>query len=139
MANRLTRGPLAEGTQLHLVLQRLNAWRATRARGERIPEELWSAATELARVHGLSATATALKLSYYHLQDRFLSVRSGGTGESVQAAFVELPAAPTAPRVCEPGSLELVRACGARLTLRLPHAQPRDFLPLVELFLRQHS
>lgn len=47
------------------LAERFRAWRATRQRGERIPEELWRGAVEYARCHGLSATAALLKLSYY--------------------------------------------------------------------------
>jgi hypothetical protein len=137
MATSATLATRPDFTVFTPLRQRLRTWRATRVRGERIPEELWNAAAALARVHGLSATATALKLSYYHLQDRLLSARSGGRGGAVQATFVELPAAATARPPCEAGTVELVRTSGARLTLRLPHAQPRDFLPLVELLLRE--
>ena len=119
------------------LLRRLRAWRARRVRGERIPEELWDAAAALARVHGLSATATALKLSYYPLQERLLRARSGATGGSVPATFVELSADSTARPSCEASTLELVRTSGVKLTLRLPPTPPRDFLPLVELFLRE--
>ncbi|MGH7219539.1 MAG: hypothetical protein ACREI1_04325 [Nitrospiraceae bacterium] len=118
--------------QLHAVAQRLTAWRARRKPGRRIPEELWNAATELARVHGLSPTATALKLSYYDLQRR---LRPGGarSQDRPPPKFVELP--PRGP-VTDPGTLELLRPSGARLTIRLPHANPRQLLPLVQAFLR---
>ncbi len=56
--------------QLQILAQRLKAWRATRTPGKRIPEDFWKAAADLARVHGLSRTAAALKLSYYDLQRR---------------------------------------------------------------------
>jgi hypothetical protein len=39
----------------------------------------------------------------------------------------------------ERGTLELVEASGARLTLRFPDAGPGDFLPLVQLFLRRRA
>jgi len=47
------------------LAKRLKAWRAEGSRGKRIPEELWKAAAELARVQGLNRTATELKLNYY--------------------------------------------------------------------------
>lgn len=53
--------------QLQALAQRLKAWRARRTPGQRIPEDLWKAAAQLARVHGLSRTATALKLAYYEI------------------------------------------------------------------------
>ncbi|MSU63921.1 MAG: hypothetical protein EXS31_16265 [Pedosphaera sp.] len=50
--------------QLHRLAQHLKAWRARRTRGQRIPDHLWRAATDLARVHGLNPTAAACKLRF---------------------------------------------------------------------------
>lgn len=72
MQTRPTKVALASTTAnaFASLAERLNDWRRTRCRGQRIPEELWSAATVLARDHGLASTATALKLNYYDLQRR---------------------------------------------------------------------
>jgi hypothetical protein len=121
--------------QLQPLAQRLKAWRRTRTRGQRIPEELWKAAADLARVHGLNPTATALRLDYYGLKRRFSGGRVQRKRPVPPPLFVEL--AP--PGVGESGTLELVQVSGARLTLRLPHASPKDLLPVVQLFLRHRS
>ena len=52
------------------VHARFTAWRKNRKRGRRIPEELWSAAVELTKVHTLSAISLQLKLSYTELKKR---------------------------------------------------------------------
>jgi hypothetical protein len=130
----------AESPQLQPLAQRLQAWRATRPLGQRIPEELWKAAVDLARVHGLSRTATALKLSYADLQRRLSGHRVSRRGRRLSPpAFVELaaPTLPTSLRDC--GTLEVVQGSEARLILRLPNARPRELLPLVQLFLRHRS
>jgi len=57
------------------LAKRLKAWRAEGSRGKRIPEELWKAAAELARVQGLNRTATELKLNYYDLQRRLAEIQ----------------------------------------------------------------
>jgi hypothetical protein len=125
--------------QLQSLAQRLKAWRRTRTRGQRIPEELWKAAADLARVHGLNPTARALRLDYYGLKRRF----SGGRGQRKRRVppppFVELAPPALALGVGEGGTLELVQVSGARLTLRLPQASPKDLLPVVQLFLRHRS
>lgn len=121
----------------HLA-QRLKAWRTTRRRGQRIPDPYWKAATDLARVHGLHPTAAALQLNYYDLQRRLGARRAPRTRGPTPPAFVELPAAPWPPGLGERGTVELIRASGARLSLRLPNARAKDFLPLVRLFLRAH-
>jgi hypothetical protein len=43
---------------------RLEEWRRNRQGGAAIPDELWSAAIEVARRDGVSRTATALRLDY---------------------------------------------------------------------------
>jgi hypothetical protein len=123
--------------QLQPLAQRMKVWRATRTRGQRIPKELWIAATELARVHGLNHTAATLKLNYYGLQRRLSSGPLQRKLRVPPPAFVEL-AAPSLPtNLDDHGTLELVQASGARLTLRLPNASLKDLLPVVQLFLRQ--
>jgi hypothetical protein len=128
-----------KSSQLQPLAQRLKAWRSTRTRGQRIPEELWKAAADLAHVHGLNPTATALRLDYYGLNRRFSGGRVQRKRRVPPPAFVELapPALPSG--VGEGGTLELVQVSGARLTLRLPNASPKDLLPVVQLFLRHRS
>jgi hypothetical protein len=47
---------------------RLEEWRQNRQGRAAIPDELWSAATELARRNGLGRTAAALRLDYAKLK-----------------------------------------------------------------------
>ena len=131
--------PRTEPPQLQPLAQRLKAWRAARTPGQRIPDELWKAAADLARVHGLSRTSSALKLSYYDLQRRFLAGRIQRRRRVTLAPFVEVAPPALTPGLGERGTLELVQVSGARLTLRLPNASPKDLVPLVHLFLRHCS
>lgn len=120
------------------VARRLNAWRARRQRGQRIPEEIWNSAVSLARVHGLNSTAAALKLNYYDLQRRLGVPPLGHPRPAAESSFIEL-APPSTPSRGEDNTLELVRASGSRVILRLAHVNPKDLRPLVQLFLRQRS
>src|SRR5215831_20724656 len=52
------------------VYRRLKRWRSLHARRVPIPEDLWSAAGELARRHGINRTAKALHLEYGKLRQR---------------------------------------------------------------------
>jgi hypothetical protein len=124
-----------EPPQLQPLARRLKAWRSTRRRGQRIPEEFWKGAADLARVHGLSRTATALRLSYYDLQRRLSGAGGAGRRRAPVTQFVEVPALSTSP--CGHSTLELIHACGARLTVRLPNAGAKDLLPIIHLFLRR--
>ena len=118
------------------LAQRFKTWRASRRRGERIPEELWQAAAELARCDGLSPTAARLKLSYHDLKRRLPDGGASRRNGFREPVFVEVPAVPLAPSGEEHGTVELVQAGGARLILRFTSASPSDLLPVVQLFLR---
>jgi hypothetical protein len=133
----ITAHPVPSG--LATLQERFRNWRTRRDRGERIPAELWQAATEQAGLHGLSPTAVALKLSYHDLQRRLQACRAARRGRPDAPVFVEVPAVPLAPGGSERGTIELVQASGARLILRFPAAGPNEVLPVVELFLRSRA
>ena len=118
------------------MAQRLKIWRGTRRPGQRIPEDLWQAATDLARIHGLSRTTTALKLSYYDLRRRLQAGAARDSRRLRPPVFVEVPSLPLPPDGGARGIVELVAASGARLILRVPDVDPAELLPVVELFLR---
>ena len=52
------------------VYRRLRRWRSSHARRIPLPDSLWAAAGELARVHGINRTAKALHLEYGKLKER---------------------------------------------------------------------
>ena len=128
--------PRGEPSGQEPLAQCFKTWRASRRRGERIPEELWQAAADHARRHGLSATAAMLKVSYYDLKRRQLAGDTSRRSGSRAPVFVEMPVTPVPPSGEERGTVELVQAGGARLILRFPSASPNDLLPVVQLFLR---
>ena len=125
----------AQVTPLRTLARRLEAWRASRPVGQRIPEELWQEAVGLAQVHGLSATSTALKLYYYGLQRRMGQPRRRSLKMPQPTTFVELATPITT--AAEHGTLEVHHPSGSRLTLRWPQARAKELLALVGLFLRQ--
>ena len=115
-----TAPPLAE------TAAALAQWRSTRPRSTRIPEELWSQATELAERHGLAKVAVALKLDYKSLKRR-LSVRhcaDDARSAPVSSSFVELNLGlPLAPAV---SVLVLTDRAGRALRIELPQATGRE-------------
>ena len=127
----------SEPPQLQSLARRLQAWRATRTPRQRIPEDLWQGAADLARVHGVSRIATALRLSYYDLQRRLSGVEVPQRRRAPVTQFVELSPLPVRPG--ELGTLELIHTSGARLTVRLPSAGAKELLPIINLFLRRRG
>ena len=139
MATTSTSPRRTNRSELQHLARRLNAWRTTRTARQRIPDELWRAATDVARVHGLSPVAAALKLNYCDLQRRLRAGRSRRAGRSGVPTFVEVPRVAAPLGSGERGTLEVVHPSGSRLILRLPQAGARDFVPLVERFLRPRA
>lgn len=69
---------------------RFQAWRGQG--GGRIPQALWNLAVCLAKIHGVSRTATALGLDYYGLKKKLQAAAEAEPSRNL--AFVELPAPP---------------------------------------------
>ncbi len=71
----------------------LEHWRQSRVPGRPMPDHLWKAAARLAREHGVSKTAFALRLDCYRLKERLEASRRkprGSRGRDVPA-FLEVP------------------------------------------------
>jgi hypothetical protein len=101
--------------------KRFQTWRERRPVGSRIPPALWTLAVRLARLHGISRTATALAVDYYGLKKRVDG--SAGRASSSQPAFVELPSAILAGKQC---LLELDGGAGTTLRVQLTGYGPAE-------------
>jgi hypothetical protein len=107
---------------------RLERWRKGHTGGVPLPEELWAAAARLARRHGVSATARALRLDYTRLK------RRSGQAEGPELAtplprFVELAVpAPAEAAACR---IELSGPGGGSVKIEL--AAPISASLVVEL------
>jgi hypothetical protein len=87
---------------------RFQAWQGRRKIGERIPAALWAQATRLAKVHGVSRTATALGVDHYGLKKR----AGVALPPSSEPAFVEWPSSVMVGKQCQ---LELDNGAGATM------------------------
>ena len=81
------------------VRTRFENWRQNRCGKQPIPEELWSAATELARRNGVNPTAIALHLDGGKLKRRMVAADSV-SGKAMPPTFVELIAPAVDLREC---------------------------------------
>src|SRR5574337_1169649 len=89
----------ASRRDLHELAERLAEWRQMHAVGARIPDWLWQWAVEVAAHHGVSQTATALKLNYGNLKRRVAHKTAAAplrAENSPAEGFVELPPGPFA-------------------------------------------
>jgi hypothetical protein len=92
-------------------------WRRVRERGQRIPENLWGTAVELAKRHGVGPTARALHLDYNQLKRRV----GKGEGRENSGAFVELISPGAMLCRC---SVEMEDGRGARMRIELQGGAP---------------
>lgn len=120
---------------LALAAQQFAQWRRTHAYGSRIPMALWDTAVELARRHGLSRTATMLKLGYYDLKKRL--AEGGSRGALAQKAvalptFVELTPAPLC-NACE-WTIELEKRDGSRMRIEVKGVPAPDLAAVSRSF-----
>ena len=67
----------------------LEEWRQSRKKGVAIPDELWSAASEVARRDGVTRTATALHLDCGKLKRRMMAA-DGVEKKTTAPSFMEL-------------------------------------------------
>src|SRR3954470_22026636 len=95
--------------------RRFQAWREQRQRGCRIPLSLWEIAIHLAKAHGVSRTAAALRLDYYRLKDR-VEAATAGAPEASRHAFVELTPPVMVARQCQ---FEFDNGSGATMRVQL--------------------
>ena len=115
---------------LVLGRDRFETWRRSRKVGARIPDKLWSLAVKLAEAHGLSRTASALKLDYHGLKNRVAG--RNGDSSSVAPAFIELTSPPLASSTeCV---VEFEDGLGARMRVHLRGCEIPDLAVLCRSF-----
>lgn len=124
--------------QLKEVQRRVERWRERGGgKGRRMPEELWQAAAEVARVEGLYTTSRALRVEYNRLKQRVTSAAVSSTTSSVSSSFVELDmgqlcgACKTVIEVCGRG--------GDRMRIEVTGAEAVDIIGLTQTLLSQRS
>ena len=110
--------------------ERFESWRRSRKVGARIPDKLWSLAVGLAEVHGLSRTASALKLDYHGLKNRVAARNCNSS--SVAPTFIELTPSPQA--LSAECVVEFEDGLGARMRVHLRGCEIPDLAVLCRSF-----
>ena len=109
------RPTIAVPAEIEEAQLQFEAWRRDRKRGQRIPEDLWAMAVELAKQHGVWPTARSLHLDHSGLKRR---VNKGEDNEK-SGAFVELISQGAMLCAC---SVEMEDGRGARMRIELKGA-----------------
>jgi hypothetical protein len=95
----MTRRRSVDALNLDEVHTRFENWRQNRQGKQPIPDELWTAAIEVARRDGVNATAAALHLDGGKLKRRMMAADSVST-KDMPPTFVELMAPTVDLREC---------------------------------------
>lgn len=129
--------PQVELAGLQPLVERFKVWRGNRPWGQRIPVELWQAAVESARQHGVTVVARALQVDDGALQRRLHSGEMRGKRVAGAPVFVEVPAAPLPAGGGERSRVELIHAGGSRLIWHPGDAGAAELLAVMQMFLEQ--
>jgi hypothetical protein len=109
----------------------LEAWRRRRTRRE-IPDEIWRQATELARRHGVHATAKALRLDYYSLRRRVGEpVATATRGSGPVPTFVEIDPVSSSSEC----TIDIEDPRGTKVRIQIKGAVPRELAALAQTLL----
>lgn len=113
----------------------VESWRKSKGANEKMPEALWEAATELAKVYGVSPVQGILRIDYRGLERRAFGIeKRAGKGRATEVpGFIELPSLPT--RRAE-HVVELEDGAGRKLSLKVPAGHLAEVLALAQAFWR---
>ncbi len=113
-------------------------WRSKQKPRTRLPDPLWSLATELAREFGLNPTASILRLDYYGLKKRLEQpVVDDGSPATAKSSFLELLPVETTPAAeC---TIECQNAAGAQIRIQLKGPNLPDLTGLCSELWSRHQ
>ncbi len=123
---------VSEMPALAALRRRFQVWRRSGGKGRRIPEPLWSAATELAEQMGTHRVAKALRLDYNHVKRRVERHQALLHCEN-EPAFVELRMPEGGNKI--PCEIEFEGSRG-RVTIRLAGMGEAQIVALAEALSR---
>jgi hypothetical protein len=115
------------------VRDRFELWRQNHPGRPRLPQELWSAAANLAQQYGVCRTAKALRLQYQALKKH---MQMGAAGKLQRSpTFVEmLPLSSAATPEC---NVELENVRGAKIKIQLKGAAMGELSNFTRLLWRE--
>ena len=123
--------------QAETLRKRIERWRATRKRISPMPKELWAAAADLAKDHGVLRIARALRVDFGALKKRVKAAEERFAAGPDTAGFIELP--PFATSRSGEAVLELTDDSGAKMICRVLGKPEVDVVGLANAFWRRNS
>ena len=115
------------------VRARFDQWRKTRKKREAIPDELWSAAVELAEELSVFKVARSLRLNYTSLKNRVNQICPKVHTEIEASSFIEIPVMTAGHD--EHCRVDIQRSDGSQMQIRLPIGGKPELSALVRAFM----
>jgi hypothetical protein len=126
LSRRKSASPIPE--PIAQLQRQLEQFRNTRPQRTRLPGELWEAAVELARQHGLYSVAHPLRLDYVQLKKRLGGVPSLRK-KATKPAFVELIA--SHPATMPECVIEFESSVGSKMRIQWKGSSTPDWAGLL--------
>lgn len=128
-------------TRLGEVQKQVERWRRQGGgRGKRLPQELWDAAVDVARVEGAYATSQALRMNYGNLKERMSGSSSKERSEETSPpVFIELERGSFGSRQVDRTVVELEGKRGGRMRIDVTGTSRLDIVGLAQAFWRCES
>jgi hypothetical protein len=128
----------AVGERVKRAQEKMDCWRRSRKKGERMPEGLWEEATSLAKEIGINPVRSLFDLNHKTLKNRVASSESEKRAELAGSGFVELKNQIfERPGACG-AEIEVSDPSGMRMCVRLPQGSELNLAQLLEAFRRRH-
>ena len=118
--------------------ERFARWRAERTT-HRIPEDLWSLATDLGLRFGASRASRALGVAYGTLRQRMEAASSTAATAMTPSTFVEIRTSPPPAERLGTCRVEFERPSGERMRIYLGDGCDADVSRLTQVFLGERS
>lgn len=125
-----------ESAQVEKARKKFGAWRRSRKKLSRIPEELWTSAVVAAREVGVNQACKALRLDYYALKRRVVSSAKLPSREASRS-FVEFDSG--APPLFTEWAVEMDNGGGARMRVAARSVAGPDVVALSRTFFGEES
>lgn len=131
-------GAVSNPNQIEQLRNRFELWRSNHPGRRPLPQELWSAAAQLAQQYGVHRTAKALRLSYDSLKQHMPATGAAALPTKRRkppAKFVEL--LPLSSAMLPECSVELENERGAKIKIQLKGTAMNELPSLTRLFWRE--
>lgn len=121
-------------TKIQPLIQEVELWRKNKHANEPMPEPLWVAATDLAKIYGVSPVQRILRIDYRGLERRAVgTAKPAAKARLLPDPFIELPA-PSIKRAEH--LVELEDGTGRKLSVKVVGGNLAEVIPLAQAFWR---